>query len=673
MFCNTNFIANLFLFCYNYNKRSFENYEESVEEKKMALNDVEEDLPYTMGRLIAGARSKKNISLEELSQGVMSAADLKHIEDDDEYADKTTWDFLLGRLGISPLIYECYVEQDEYDLFKARKEMREISNQIMSNGLMSNERLRSKNTAQLKPLADQLEKRSQKYAALLNNAENTTVAIHRIFLANMKGYAILAKQRGQLCGADALKLHMESEWKRIYSSDAVSWIQKPHKVLMAVYEQEMLFLLAQGYEGNGEIEKAIQILTGLWEQRKKGGDPEENTRVLSLAAWKLAKLEWSRKRQEKAMEICQEAIDRSIQAESFRGLLPLLKQRLFFEKQLKCSQEEWDEQEKTIGVIDELFAEFHENPYGLFVLTTFENARIADEIIRIRRKEQNLTQTKLSEGILEPESYSRFECGKRKLRWAKKKKLLERLGERGNKVTLLLESDDPDVVEEYQRIQDSSYREKYDLLKEKIYDLKGKLDKTSKINRQFILHMQNNIDVRFFQILERKQIKMKRQKEIKETASKFDTVSIQEHGWSRTEIAIIKNIANAYRDDKKVEIAISILRKAIESFDKETIGQESACLGKQLLWETLATYLGDVEKYEDAIFYAKKSMKKILESGSAKGISGELYEIAWNERERKAKPEIYQKKYFQALKFTILFQEREFIIFLKQREQEYKK
>ncbi len=25
----------------------------------MALNDVEEDLPYTMGRLIAGARNKK--------------------------------------------------------------------------------------------------------------------------------------------------------------------------------------------------------------------------------------------------------------------------------------------------------------------------------------------------------------------------------------------------------------------------------------------------------------------------------------------------------------------------------------------------------------------------------------------------------------------------------------
>lgn len=639
----------------------------------MALNDVEEDLPYTMGRLIAGARKKKNISLEELSQGVMSAEDLNFIEKDDEYADKTTWDFLLGRLGISPLIYECYVEQEEYDLFKARKEMREISNQIMSNGLMSNERLRSKNTAQLKLLADQLEKRSQRYAALLNNVKNITAAIHQIFLANMKGYVILAKQRGQLCKADALKLHMESEWKRIYSSDAVSWIQKPHKVLMAVYEQEMLFLLAQGYEENGEIKKAIQILTWLWQQRKKGGDPEENTRVLSFAAWKLAALEWNINRQEKAMEICQEAIDRSIQAESFRGLLPLLKQRLFFEKQLKWNQEEWDEQEKTIGMIDELFAEFQVNPYGLFVLTTFENARIADEIIRIRRKEQNLTQTKLSEGILEPESYSRFECGKRKLRWKKKKKLLERLGERGNKVSLLLESTDPDVVEEYQRIFDGSYRKKYELIKEQVYCLKEILDIKSKTNRQFLIHMQNDIDIVFFQILDRKQIKMKRQKEIKETASNFDMVSIQEHGWSRTEIAIIKNIANAYRDDKKVEIAISILRKAIESFDKETIGQENACLGKQLLWETLATYLGDVEKYEEAILYAKKGMKKIFENGSAKGISGALYEIAWNERERKAKPEIYQKKYFQALKFAILFQEREYTLFLEQREKQYRR
>lgn len=644
----------------------------------MALNDVEEDLPYTMGRLIAGARKKKNISLEELSQGVMSDEDLNFIENDDEYADKTTWDFLLGRLGISPLIYECYVEQEEYDLFKARKEMREISNQIMSNTIMVNENIsssimRCEDTAQLKLLADQLEERCQRYAALLNNVKNITAAIHQIFLANMKGYVILAKQRGQLCKADALKLHMESEWKRIYSSDAVSWIQKPHKVLMAVYEQEMLFLLAQGYEENGEIKKAIQILTWLWEQRKRGGDPEENTRVLSFAAWKLAALEWNINRQEKAMEICQEAIDRSIQAESFRGLLPLLKQRLFFEKQLKWNQEEWDEQEKTIGMIDELFAEFHENPYGLFVLTTFENARIADEIIRIRRKEQNLTQTKLSEGILEPESYSRFECGKRKLRWKKKKKLLERLGERGNKVSLLLESTDPDVVEEYQRIFDGSYRKKYELIKEQVYCLKEILDIKSKTNRQFLIHMQNDIDIDFFQILDRKQIKMKRQKEIKETASNFDMVSIQEHGWSRTEIAIIKNIANAYRDDKKVEIAISILRKAIESFDKETIGQENACLGKQLLWETLATYLGDVEKYEEAILYAKKGMEKIFENGSAKGISGALYEIAWNERERKAKPEIYQKKYFQALKFAILFQEREYTLFLEQREKQYRR
>lgn len=642
----------------------------------MALNDVEEDLPYTMGRLIAGARNKKNISLEELSQGVMSVEDLNFIEKDDEYADKTTWDFLLGRFGISPLIYECYVEQEEYDLFKARKEMREISNQIMSNTIMGNENIsssimRCEDTAQLKLLADQLEKRSQKYAALLNNVKNITAAIHQIFLANMKGYVILAKQRGELCKADALKLHMESEWKRIYSSDAVSWIQKPHKVLMAVYEQEMLFLLAQGYEESGESEKAIQILTWLWEQRKRGGDPEENTRVLSFAAWKLAALEWNINRQEKAMEICQEAIDRSIQAESFRGLLPLLKQRLFFEKQLKWNQEEWDEQEKTIGMIDELFAEFQVNPYGLFALTTFENARIADEIIQIRRKEQNLTQTKLSEGILEPESYSRFECGKRKLRWKKKKKLLERLGERGNKVSLLLESTDPDVVEEYQRIMNCLYKKKYDQVKLMVYQLEERLCKKSKINRQFLKYIKSGLGIYYFQAFNQNNISIQIDA-LKEVVPQYNDAMVARRCWSRTESALIKSVAKGYRENKNPESAITMLIMAIESFNKETIGRENACLGKQLLWEAFATYLGDVAKYKEAILFAEKDVKSILQSGSAKGISDELYEIAWNEKEKgQTRVQIYKKKYLQSLELSILFKEREYTIFLKEREHEY--
>ena len=90
------------------------------------------------------------------------------------------------------------------------------------------------------------------------------------------------------------------------------------------------------------------------------------------------------------------------------------------------------------------------------------------------------------------------------------------------------------------------------------------------------------------------------------------------------------------------------------------------------MYETFVTYVGDIAGYEEAILYAKKSIKEVLQSGSVKGISNELYEIAWNEKERKRlKPEIYQKKYLQALKIAILFQEREFIILLKRERTEY--
>ena len=117
-----------------------------------------------------------------------------------------------------------------------------------------------------------------------------------------------------------------------------------------------------------------------------------------------------------------------------------------------------------------------------------------------------------------------------------------------------------------------------------------------------------------------------------------------------------------------------ILKRGIESFEKEQIGRENTCPGKRLLWEHLATYLGDVEAYEEAILYARKKIKAIIKSGSAKGFSDELYELAWNGKEKgQVKPKLYKKRYLQALNLSILFQEREFIIFLKEREKKYRK
>ena len=126
------------------------------------------------------------------------------------------------------------------------------------------------------------------------------------------------------------------------------------------------------------------------------------------------------------------------------------------------------------------------------------------------------------------------------------------------------------------------------------------------------------------------------------------------------------------KEKLKIFWSAETMKAIVESFDKETIGRENACLGKQLLWEAFATYLGDVAKYKEAILFAEKDVKSILQSGSAKGISDELYEIAWNEKEKgQTRVQIYKKKYLQSLELSILFKEREYTIFLKEREHEY--
>ena len=198
------------------------------------------------------------------------------------------------------------------------------------------------------------------------------------------------------------------------------------------------------------------------------------------------------------------------------------------------------------------------------------------------------------------------------------------------------------------------------------------LDKENEINRQFLMHMKNYLNIHFFKISDSNKIKSKRQEAIFQTVPQYREACISEHCWSRTEIALIKGIANTYRKLGEPKIAILILKRTIDSFEKEQIGRENANLGKQLLLEHLAMYLGDIEAYEEAILYAKKVIDAIIKSGSAKGVSDELYEIAWNEKEKgQVIVEKYKKKYLQALNLSILFQERELIIFLKEREKKY--
>ena len=76
-----------------------------------------------------------------------------------------------------------------------------------------------------------------------------------------------------------------------------------------------------------------------------------------------------------------------------------------------------------------------------------------------------------------------------------------------------------------------------------------------------MLCVKDNLDIRFFQVFDSNEIKSKRQKTIVLTVPQYSEVCISEHCWSRTETALIKGIANDYRELGEPKIAISILRK----------------------------------------------------------------------------------------------------------------
>ena len=86
------------------------------------------------------------------------------------------------------------------------------------------------------------------------------------------------------------------------------------------------------------------------------------------------------------------------------------------------------------------------NPYAIWESSTDNHIWISNDVIRNARLQKGLTQHQACEGIIEPETYSRFESGKSRLRWEKQKLLLERLGQSSARVQFIVDSPHPKVL-----------------------------------------------------------------------------------------------------------------------------------------------------------------------------------------------------------------------------------
>lgn len=625
---------------------------------------------YTLNQFIEQTRKNRKISQEELTEGIIHVKTYRRLIGGEIETEKVIWDTLLARMGVISLIYEGYISQSEYIQYEELLELRKQSNLLIR--AMYEKRSKYKIDKICEEIRGQIEKYKQTHSRKetgLSNLENFFLGIVEAYC--QKSEALHYKKKGH----DRSR-YLENVWKMLHTKKIRLIIKSEDRIALAPIELELLLQIADAYWDEQRRDEAEELVSWIWNYRKKHTlFEDEMIKIYPYAAILLIRIKIKKGEWEKAWEIYKETIEIVTEAQSFRGMIYLLDIQL--ELWSHC-QEHWFESEEDVlqirTCILDLNQQYDENPYGIYPMYTLQNAVVANEVIRRKRIQRNLTQSVLSEGILEPENYSRYENGRLNIRWEKIAQILERLEQNIEKEQLILDTYDVDVMEQYFQCGKLGHQAQMRYSRMWYRQLCDKLDMDSKVNQQYI----------GFQILVQQKMAFQRE-QLEQMESKIqDLLNLtiakkwnQNNGriYTRNEVLLFNLYANILHEEGKTPLAIESQRKVLNEFEQYKIRKKYTNQAQTLLMENYSSMLGDSENYKQALAINYAEIKCFLSNARAWGIELILYDIAWNLYEAKKNniqfPTSYQIAYKYAVLLSKLQKDEFFLFFLYERKDKF--
>lgn len=626
---------------------------------------------YTLNQFIEQTRKNRKISQEELTEGIIHVKTYRRLIGGEIETEKVIWDTLLARMGVISLIYEGYISQSEYIQYEELLELRKQSN------LLIRAMYEKQSKYKIDKICEEIRGQIEKYKQTHSRRETGLSNLESFFLGIVEGYcqkseALHYKKKGH----DRSR-HLENVWKMLHTKKIRLIIKSEDRIALAPIELELLLQIADAYWDEQRCDEAEEMASWIWNYRKKQAlFEDEMIKIYPYAAILLIRIKIKKGEWEKAWEIYKETIEIVTETQSFRGMIYLLDIQL--ELWSHC-QEHWFESEEDVlqirTCILDLNQQYDENPYGIYPMYTLQNAVVANEVIRTKRIQRNLTQSVLSEGILEPENYSRYENGRLNIRWEKIAQILDRLEQNTEKEQLILDTYDVDVMEQYFQCGKLEYQEQMRYSRMWYRQLCNKLDIDSKINRQYI-GFQNLVQQKnAFQRQQLEQLEEKIQELLKLTVPQ--NLKSNEIGrlCTRNEVLLFNLYANILYEQNKKFLAIDIQRKILNEFEQYEIRQKYPCHAQTLLMANYSSMIGDIKKYPQALAINHLEIKCFLKNARAWGIQLILYDIAWNLYEVKQNDiksvTSYQTAYNNAVLLAKLQKDDIFLYFLYDRKDKF--
>ena len=582
------------------------------------------------GTYIARLRRKRNVSMEQLSEGLCSLSMLGRFEKGERLPEKQLRDRLLTRLGETPSVYENYLDTDEYTQWKLRQQI-------------------------LESIVDWKRDKTDVLLASYRKQCDLEYPLEKQFVLTMEAQW---KRREGASVTELATMFEEAVKQTVPSVDEKSIIG------MCLSMQEIdLVLEYEHYRVSdakqAKYEEIIQyIMESDFDAVSRAKTYPKTVYYLCLELEK----EDNRKTYDYILQLCNDAIEVLRDACYMCYLWELLQIRLRAIKKLdKSSVTETElrqETEELLEALETLHREFEVSiamSDSCYLYVEKEVYCIGD-VIRIRRKMLGLSRAQLCEGICSLKTIGRIERNQLKTQRQIERELFERLHMSREYQRMELVTENPVVQELFGELRWRINEREHDKVQAILEELKGMVAMELPSNKQALERMMAVNEWQNGEITREDYIQ--KLKEILEYTLPYKVATAPgEKYMTNEEIACIQNMVSVMDwRNPEMEKCISTLENVYKH------SEETDCVGVHIsmyatVMSVVDSQLGNKGDYERSDFISKIIIKECLKAHVITFVARELYNLLWNyeQKEKEHIPTWEKRNVLRDLGYCVLF------------------
>lgn len=537
------------------------------------------------GELLRWFRLDKNVTAKKLGGGICSETAISNYEKDSRALDTVLLEVFLERLGVSEENFAFLLSEEEYAYFTWKSEVYHLIETADWDIL---------ETVLLKPEAvavvgnDKIQKQFYKYVSAILEAEKYA---HYEIAADYLAIAI-EQTMGDI--HDTLTNGIPLSVQELH----IALLYLHYSLCAARMEKTMaerMFYELKTYILNSHLDimekcKIYPKLLCIWMNHQGESISKEEKRALCKSGINLLK----------------EGMQFNDVLELFHIYIPLLEKEsmeyAFYQKQEEAFEELF------------AFAEIEERFRPEYMIRKIPKIYLITEYLKNKRMEMNLTQNQISEGICEPETYSRIESGRRAPSKKNRQALLDRVNVRWHYFRWELESEKLELYQLERKYKIERIKDEWQDANNTLQKMKEYLDMESPINKQFILSHEAMI------MYQMNRITMEEcYSRLWEALRLTTNVNMENDNlvyYTQTELEIIGEIGKLLRKSGKLEEAECLLKQVLKQMSQSKVSLKFHWNG-----------VGFVKRVLAGVYFSKKMYVEGYE------LRKEAYEIEIKERD----------------------------------------